>query len=951
MNKFMKKKLIEVSLPLEAINREAAREKSIRHGHPSTLHLWWARRPLAACRAVLFASLVDDPSSLPEQFPTEEEQQRERRRLHNIIEELVKWENSNNETVLAKARAEIMRSTNNNPPPVYDPFAGGGSIPLEAQRLGLEAHASDLNPVAVLINKALIEIPPKFAGQPPVNPESREKLDHTKSWKGAQGLAEDVRYYGKWMRDEAERRIGHLYPKVKAVQTDDGSFRHATDEEIQNPKSKIQNLTVIAWLWARTVKCPNPTCGAMMPLVRSFALSTKKGKETHVSPIIDHENKTIRFEIQTAKSKIQNQTGTVDRRGARCLVCETLAPLDHVRAEGKAGRMAAQMMAIVAEGNRGRIYLAPNAEQASIAAQAEPTWKPDAVLPLKHRNFQTPGYGMTNVGDLFTNRQLVALVSFNDLVGEAREKILKDTEKTEIENAESYANALATYLAFACDKVAEGSTVICTWSALPSKLHVVGTFGRQAIPMTWDYAESNVFNTSAGNFERMTQLISRVIEKQGAISDSQGKVEQLDAANLNGSSKPLFSTDPPYYDNIAYADLSDFVYVWLKRSLGNIYPELFGTLLVPKKQELIAAPHRFEGDDAKAKEFFETGLQQVFRRMREAQNKDYPITVYYAFKQTENDGDEKDSNGNQTVTASTGWETMLEGLINSGFAITGTIPMRTERAGGFRNFQQNALASSIVLVCRPRPEDTEAATRGEFLRSLKRELPDALRKLQESNIAPVDLAQASIGPGMAVYSRYSRVVESDGSPMKVRAALGIINQILDEVLAEQDSEYDSETRWAIDWFAQFGMNAGAYGDAETLSKAKNTSVAGMEASGIISSRAGRVKLLSREELNPNWNPDTDNRLTILEITQHLIRTLETQGEQAAAKILNSEAVGYQGDIAKDLAYRLYNFCERKGWAQEALAYNSLIVSWNDVQKQAAEQARNKEATQSAFDFE
>ena len=949
----MKKKLIEVSLPLEAINIASAREKSIRHGHPSTLHLWWARRPLAACRAVLFASLVDDPSSLPEQFPTEEEQIKERRRLHEIIERLVLWENSNNETVLAEARAEIMRSTNNNPPPVYDPFAGGGSIPLEAQRLGLEAHASDLNPVAVLINKALIEIPPKFAGQPPVNPSAKERENLT-SWKGAAGLAEDVRYYGKWMRDEAEKRIGHLYPKVKAVQNDDGKFRHATVEEIESVRTgsgsdrlnvKIQNLTVIAWLWARTVKCPNPQCGAMMPLVRSFALSTKKGKETHVSPVINHDDKTIRFEIQTAKSKIQNQSGTVDRRGARCLVCETLAPLDHVRAEGKAGRMTAQMMAIVAEGNRGRIYLAPNVEQASIAAQAKPTWKPDAVLPLKHRNFQTPGYGMTNVGDLFTDRQLVALTTFSDLVGEARGKILEDARKSKFKNGESYANAVVTYLAFAIDKCVDYWNTIATWASTGEFIR--SCFARQAIAMSWDYTECNAFSSSTANFDAMIDWTTKAISSLPAKSES--KVNQLDATKIDDSDCPMFSTDPPYYDNIAYADLSDFFYVWLKRSVGKIYPEIFSTLLVPKTPELVAIANRFGGDKQKAKEFFENGLNQVFEKMCETQNRNFPITVYYAFKQAEGESDE--GNETQIVTASTGWETMLEGLIKSGFQITGTIPMRTERGARTVSIGANALASSIILVCRPRPEDTPTATRGEFLRTLKRELPDALRKLQESNIAPVDLAQASIGPGMAVYSRYSKVVESDGSPMKVRAALGIINQILDEVLAEQDSEYDSETRWAIDWFAQFGMNAGAFGDAETLSKAKNTSVAGMESSGIISSRAGKVKLLSRDELKPDWNPDTDNRLTIWEITQHLIRILETQGEQAAAKILNSEAVGYQGDIAKDLAYRLYNFCERKGWAQEALAYNSLIVSWNDVQKQAAEQAGQKAAEQASFDFE
>lgn len=944
----MKKKLIEVSLPLEAINVASAREKSIRHGHPSTLHLWWARRPLAACRAVLFASLVDDPSSLPEQFPTEEEQIKERRRLHQIIEELVMWENSNNETVLAKARAEIMRSTNNNPPPVYDPFAGGGSIPLEAQRLGLEAHASDLNPVAVLINKALIEIPPKFAGQPPVNPESRERLDHTKSWKGAQGLAEDVRYYGKWMRDEAEKRIGHLYPKVKAVQESDGKFRHATEEDTISSKSKVQNMTVIAWIWARTVKCPNPTCGAMMPLVRSFALSTKKGKEAWVSPIINAENKTIRFEIQTSKSKIQNQSGTVDRRGVRCLVCGTSVPLDHVRAEGKAGRMSAQMMAIVADSNKGRIYLAPNTEHSDIALKSVPTENvPNTELPEQALGFRVQGYGMTKHRYLFSSRQLTTISTLTSLVHDVQTIIKNDClDYTAASNHfNEYAKAITTYLALGVDKTTARNNSLCPWE--PGMGRLASAFGMQTVSMKWDFAETNPFAGAGGDFLGSVESLCEVLDK--LFQNVAGKVQQKDATTPSNLTDLVYSTDPPYYDNIGYADLSDFFYIWLRESVGNLYPNLFSTLLVPKTQELIATPFRFNGSKEKAQHFFEEGLSNAFAQMYLSQNRNYPLTVYYAFKQSETD--DKGEEINQKNIASTGWETMLAGLIKSGFQVTGTIPMRTEQPKRMRDKGSNALASSIVLVCRQRREDAQTATRGEFLRALKRELPDALRKLQESNIAPVDLAQASIGPGMAVYSRYSKVVESDGSPMKVRAALGIINQTLDEVLAEQDSEYDSETRWAIDWFSQFGMNEGAFGDAETLSKAKNTSVAGMVESGIISSRAGKVKLLSRDELKPDWNPDADSRLTIWEITQHLIRTLETQGEKAAAKILQSEAVGYQGDIAKDLAYRLYNFCERKGWAQEALAYNSLIVSWNDVQKQAAEIAKNTTEIQSSFEFE
>ncbi|MBA3712809.1 MAG: DUF1156 domain-containing protein [Pyrinomonadaceae bacterium] len=945
-----RKKLIEVALPLEAINRESAREKSIRHGHPSTLHLWWARRPLAACRAVLFGSLVDDPSSLPEQFPTEEAQKAERDRLFRIIEELVKWENSNNETVLQAARNEILRSTNGNPPPILDPFCGGGSIPLEAQRLGLEAHGSDLNPVAVLITKALIEIPPKFAGRPPINPEAREKLDHTGGWTGARGLAEDVRYYGRWMRDEAERRIGHLYPKVR----------------LENGK----DATVIAWLWARTVRCPNPACGARMPLVRSFWLSTKKGKEAWVEPVVDLTAKTVSFEVRTNAEQTRKRTaakidgereiillappeGTVNRRGATCIVCSTVAPLDHVRAEGKAGRMSAQMMAIVAEGERARVYVSPNEEQSNIAAQAEPHDVPDTDLPKQALGFRVQGYGMTKHRDLFTPRQLVALMMFSDLVKEARNKILEDARAASVSDdnlsldengtgATAYADAVATYLTFVLSKTANYGSSLCSWHQ--SKELLVSTFGLPVLSFVWDYTEINPFSESTGNWMLGVSQVAKTL----AATPAHGKVllRQLDATQYAGQpGNWLVSTDPPYYDNVPYADLSDFFYVWLRRTLSKYYPSLLSTLLVPKKQELVADQFR-HGTRENAQRFFEEGLGKAFKQMASIQKLDYPLTIFYAFKQAENEAVENESG--RVAVASTGWETMLEGLVKSGFVVNGTLPMRTEQPGGLREAGRNSLASSIVLVCRPRPANAPLATRREFLNNLKRELPDALRKLQHGNIAPVDLAQAAIGPGMAVFSRYSRVVESDGTPMRVRTALQIINQTLDETLSEQEGEFDKDTRWAIAWFEQFGANEGAYGTAEVLATAKATSVSGMVESGIVTARAGKVRLVPRAELPADWNPTTDTRLTVWEVTQHLIHRLDTGGEASAAQLLAQ--VGSLGDTARDLAYRLYTTSERKGWTQEALAYNSLVVAWSEVGRAAAEQAKSVPVQETMIGF-
>jgi len=909
-----RKKLIEVALPLEAINRESAREKSIRHGHPSTLHLWWARRPLAACRAVIFASIVDDPSSDPKKFPTEEAQDAERQRLFRVIEELVKWDNSNNEQVLSAARAEIMKATNGNPPPVLDPFCGGGSIPLEAQRLGLEAHASDLNPVAVLITKALVEIPPKFAGRPPVNSEAQRNLAHSGAWRGVHGLAEDVRYYGKWMRDEAERRIGHIYPRVKVP---DG-----------------REATVIAWLWARTVKCPNPACGAMMPLMRSFVLSTKKGKEAWVHADVDPRTKVIRFEIRLGKGSPLE--GTVNRRGAHCMVCETSVPFAHVRAEAQGGNMKAQLLAIVAEGERNRLYVSPNNEHERAAAAAEPPSVPDTDLPDQALGFRVQRYGMTKHRDLFTARQLLVLTTLSDLVGEARNHIFRDARSTGMEDdgvllddggsgATAYADGVATYLAFAVDKAIDRNTTLCTWETGMDRMR--GTFGRQALPMVWDFAETNPFAGAAGDLGGTVESLCEVLD--ALRSSKQSIVEQLDAtASVNFGGHPMVCTDPPYYDNIGYADLSDFFYIWLRRSLNRLYPSLFSTLLVPKAEELVATPFRFGGSRERAQRFFEEGLGKAFEHMREQQSIDFPLSVFYAFKQAESEDDAEES----FATASTGWETMLEGLIRSGFMVTGTWPMRTELAKRSVGLGTNALASSIVLVCRPRAQAAPLATRREFLNALKRELPDALKNLQHGNIAPVDFAQAAIGPGMAVFSRYSKVVESDGSTMRVRTALQLINQALDEVLAEQESEYDGETRWAVAWFEQFGMNEGVYGTAETLSKAKNTSVSGMDEAGVTTSRAGKVRLLRRDELPSDWDPATDSRLTVWEVTQHLIRSLESGGEASSANLFKK--VGGLAEIARDLAYRLYTTSERKGWTQEAIAYNSLVVAWPEIKRLA-----------------
>ena len=890
-----RKKLIEVALPLDAINRESAREKSIRHGHPSTLHLWWARRPLAACRAVLFASIVDDPSSLPDDYPTEEDQERERQRLFRLIEELIKWENSNNETVLAAARDQILKATRANPPPLLDPFCGGGAVPLEAQRLGLQAHASDLNPVAVLITKALIEIPPRFVGKAPVNPEARARLGHGADWKGCRGLAEDVRYYGTWMREQAIERIGHLYPNAQL--------------------SAGASAGVIAWIWTRTVQCPNPACGACMPLARSFALSTRKGKEWHVDPVV--ESRAVRFEVKPGKPTSE---GTVGRRGATCIVCGTAVSLDYIRSEGRSGRIGTQLMAIAAEGGRGRIYLSPNPDHERAAASAEPPDDvPDTDLPEQALGFRVQGYGMTKHRDLFTSRQLVAMATFSDLISEARALVLAEGEGPD------YADAVATHLAFLVSKLADIGNSLCAWEPIAQcPRHL---FSRQAIPFVWDFAEGNPLGESSGSWAVLLENQLRSLDSPflALVGQQPGVVSQLDAtAVIDSVASPILCTDPPYYDNVPYADLSDFFYIWLRRSLGSIYPDLFATLLTPKAPELIADPARFDGSRQAARDFFERGMARFFERAHGAADSRYPMTLFYAFKQAESqDG----------ATASTGWDTMLSGLLGAGFAVTGTWPMRTEAGNRMRSQMSNALASSIVLVCRPRRADAPIATRREFINALRAELPGSLKRLQRGNIAPVDLAQAAIGPGMAVFSRYAKVLEADGQPMAVRAALGLINQTLDEILAEQEGDFDPDTRFAVTWFEQHGFDEGPYGEADVLARAKDTSVGGLEEAGILVSRGGRVRLLRRQELPQSWDPAIDRRLTVWEAAHQLAHRLELGGEDSAADLLRR--LGALGETARELAYRLYTTSERKGWAPEALAYNSLVVAWPEISRRVA----------------
>ena len=897
-----KPKLIEVALPLAAINKEAAREKSIRHGHPSTLHLWWARRPLAAARAVIWASLVDDPSSDESLSP--EEQEAERQRLFRILERLVKWKNSNNSYVLAEARAEIDRCFPDGPPPILDPFAGGGAIPLEAQRLGLKALSGDLNPVAVLIQRAMLEIPPRFAGLPPVHPD----IDHGLAiWSGTHGLAADVEAYGEWMRNEAKRRIGHLYP------------------DVMNPAGK--KLMPIAWIWARTVESPDPAWHGHVPLVNSWVIRNKKGKpRVWIEPIVDRDTQTIGYKIREGGEP--SHKPSVRRGKGTCIATGTGISSQYIKSEGQVGRLREHLVAIVAEGDpRGRVYCEVAETDFRLGLTDFRGWKPDQQLPPKGRGlgFRVQPFGFDEWWKLFTPRQLQTLSVFSELLEELRATVITDALKAGLDTtdlrlhegglgATAYSDAVATFLAFAIDRCAARWTHLAVWNSVGEKLEHL--FRLNALQMNWVYSEGNPFSNSSGNWRGQVKWVTNCItwlsRKKTAIP---GRVRQGDAIDtVRNSKRAVISTDPPYYDNIGYADLSDFFYVWLRRSLIDIWPRECATLLTPKSDEIIADPGR-HGGSSEANAHFEERMERFMRHVSTVQIVEVPATLYYAYKATED---------KQGEVRSTGWDTFLQAVVDAGLQVTATWPLRTEMPGGTRMVGRSALSTSVVLACRPRPDSAPLSTRGQFMSALRDELPAAVKVLQSGNIAPVDLPQSTIGPGIRVFSRFARVIEADGSSMPVSDALAIINDVLGEILDGEDAELDPVTRFAAIWYSQHAFESGHSGDADNQARAKNTSLSGIEAAGVGQARAGEFRLYRRDELDPDWSALDDNRLTVWKATQQLVAALN-RSEQEAARLLHQ--LGAYGNRARQLGYLLFSKATEARNADEAAAYNGLINAW------------------------
>lgn len=917
------KKLIEVALPLPEINDASSYDKMPGIGpHPKGIHHWWARLPLPCARAVLFASVVTDPSDDPAwKDKGAEEQDAERERLFGIVRRLMGKKLHEQPAVYVEAREEMLLHCDGKLPPVLDPFSGGGSIPLEAARLGFPAHAADLNPVAVLLNKCNLELAPRWAGRPPANPEDRGRLGGAQAWQGTHGLAADVRYYGRLIRARAQEKIGHLYPKVRLPKEHGGG-----------------EANVIAWLWARTVASQDPAArGAHVPLITSYWLGNNGAKSSWLEPVVDRAAGTYRFEVKTGTptDKAAVRAGTkMGRRSFRCLLSGEPLEYNYTRAQAKEQKLGCVLIGIVAEAKRGRVYLPADAEHERLGRTNIATWKPEETVTTPcHDVDRLPMYGMPTWGDAFTPRQLTGLTTIADLAKAMRTDIAADAKRAGMneDDAQAYVKTVCTFLALAADRTADFNNAVNRWNSGNQK--VMNLFARQAIPMNWDFGEANTLGDSVGAWSTCCDYVSACVEVLSVTGTERGEAAQVDAANgARGVDALLVSTDPPYYDNIGYAALSDFFYVWLRRSLGDLYPELFSTMLVPKTRELTASPERFDGNKEKAKEHFESGFRHTFSKLRDRLDTRFPLTVYYAFKQNDDEDSGGDDDGEESsgIDLTTGWETLLEALISSGFTITATWPVRATQKWKLLALNSSALSSYIVLACRPRPADAPRVGRNAFVAELKRELPPALRHLQQGNVAPVDFAQAAIGPGMAVFSRYAAVLESSGKPMSVRTVLGLINGLKDELLGESVEELDKDTRFAVLWFDEIGFGWGEAGQAILLTNAYATALNGLVAAGIIEVKGNTVRLLRPEELPADWNPQDDTRLTVWEMTHQLLRVYyhEKKGDEATAALLFK--LGPRADVARDLAYKLFTVSEKRKRSAEAQGYNALVLGWPEL---------------------
>ncbi len=885
-------KLIEVALPIEAISAACRREKERKTGTIRNVHKWFAPMPGPAWRALLFAALVDDPGD-----------DETRQKLLDLIVKLVPPDGGPpSAEALADARALIAEEMNGYLPTVLDPFCGGGSTLVEAQRLGLPTVGSDLNPVPALITRVLTELVPMVSGREPLvgDPAELGKI----AGGPLDGFLADLRHYGKRIRQHALEQIGQLYPE-----SPDGA-------------------TVVAWLWARTVTCPNPACGAISPLIASFWLSKRSGANVWIEPTASPDRTRAHMKIRKGASG-NVPAGTVKRTGAHCAVCSTPIPLSHVRSEGRNGRLGLQLTAVVTDSGGGRSYREPTPTDMRAAEIARPDDAPDVPIPEHALGFRVQLYGMQTFADLFTNRQLIALGAFADAVALVPDWVRENG------GDEIYGKAITSTLGLCVGKLAQSNSSQARWNVRSSgSSKAEPAFGRHTLSMVWDFAETNPFGESVGSWLGQIESVSGGLRSLSTNAPP-SRVAAIDARGAGSllSSPGLVATDPPYFGQIGYADLSDYFYVWLRRSLRDVLPDFFATVATPKRTELIAEPARHGGDRSAATNFFIEGFTETFGVLGNASHPDLPMLIVYAHRQ------EESNDGGLTATA---WDAMLSAILQAGLRIAGTWPIHGAREARQISIGTNSLASYVVLVCRPQLADAQVGDLQSFLSVLRAELPRAIEKVKQAAISAIDLGQAAIGPGMAIFSRFAYVVDpATGKRMTVHRALELINQVRAEAIDDFAGALSPETRWAMNWFRDYGFNEADFGQAEKLFTQMNTSLDQLKAAGVADSRRGKVRLLRRNELPTSWDPEADGRRLEWETLLHLVKRHEEGGEEAAGALLRR--VEDDAEAVNNLAYWLVDKCQFTQ-GPEVLAFDDLITSWPRITEIAAREEQGEPTT-------
>jgi putative DNA methylase len=886
-----RRKLIEVALPLTAISAASKADKDRKTGTVRSVHKWFAPMPGPAIRALVLASVLDDS-----------EDPQARLKDLSLIESMVPADGgAPREEDLRRVRARLRQQ--DELPTIIDPFCGGGSTLVESQRLGLAAIGSDLNPVPTLISKILAELVPQFRDQSPLAPDSG-RLPVLDTYGG---VLHDLQYYAKLIQERVYKAVASAYPP-------------GTD-------------SFVAWLWCRTVPCPNPACGRTAPLYGLTHLSKLKRDYAYLVPQVTEHGVVHR--VATGPGVPQPPSKQAGKSRFICLACTTPFDQRYIRQQAQQGKMGLQLLADVRAVDGRRVYSADTPAAGGFGS-------PGMVeIPLVGKAAMNVGlYGISTLAGLFTSRQAATLESFAAEIGRVQEDIAAAG------GSSAYVSVLQGLLSLALGKLAQSNCALVRWriDSRSGSAKAEPAFGTQAVPMLWDFAETNPFGASVGSWMLQVDGVAaavRTLPKSGPPASVSLAAAQDMAPGREAHA--LLITDPPYFDQIQYADISDFFYYFHRAALREAFPALYGTVTTPKSVELVANPWRHGGDADAARDHFVVGFQQALASLSKTTDPDLPKVVVYAAAQDEH-GDDR--------APSTAWESLLEAIVLAGLMVVATWPIFA--TGTTRQIGQgaNALASYVVLVLRPRPEEAETVNRRAFLAALAAELPAALASLRHVAIPPMDLPQATIGPGMAVFTRYRQVMEPNGRSMSVGTALALINQVLDEVLTEQEGDFDSDTRFCLKWFSQYGWEEASSGTADSLARAANTSVAALDRGGVFRARAGRARLLAPAELSAGWDPVSDLRTSVWEGVVRIAQALEALGADEAARLMSAARQRIDLDAARELTYLLYSICEKRGWTQTAALFNGLGTSWSDLSAVArVGGAPTPPSAQGALDFD